>query len=41
MASCLIKDQWVPTVKLSDDRGKNTGDPTMVKLCKDTFGIKV
>lgn len=27
----------VPTVKISDDVGKNTGDPGMVKLCHETF----
>lgn len=27
----------IPTVKLSDDVGKNTGDSSMVKLCRDTF----
>jgi len=28
---------FVPTVKISDDVGKNTGDQGMVKLCRDTF----
>jgi len=39
MAACLINDRWVPTIKLSDDKGKNTGDEKMVKLCKDTLEI--
>lgn len=39
MSDCLIRDEWVPTIKLSDDEGKNTGDSKMVQLCKDTFRI--
>lgn len=33
-------DEWIDTVKLSDDKGKNTGKPKEVQLCKDTLGIK-
>jgi len=36
----LINNEWVPAVKLSDDIGKNTGDPKEVKLCKQTLRIK-
>jgi len=39
MTSCLVKDNWVPTIKLSDNKGKNTGDPEMIDLCKKTFNI--
>lgn len=30
-------NEWVPTVKLSDDRGKHTGNSEMVELCKRIF----
>jgi len=33
-------DEWVSTVKLSDDAGKNTGKSKVVQLCKDTLNIK-
>lgn len=33
-------DEWVDTVKLSDDKGKNTGKSKEVQLCKDTLNIK-
>lgn len=33
-------DEWIDTVKLSDDKGKNTGKTKEVQLCKDTLGIK-
>ncbi len=39
MSDCLVRNDWVPTIKLSDDTGKNTGDPKMVQLCKNTFNI--
>jgi len=31
---------WVPVCKLSDDKGKNTGRPEAVKLCKETLEIE-
>ncbi len=31
---------WIPTIKLSDVQGKNTGDPETIKLAKQTLGIK-
>jgi nicotinate phosphoribosyltransferase len=31
--------RWIPTIKLSDDLGKNTGDKQMIKLCEDTFSL--
>ena len=31
---------WIPVVKLSDEPGKNTGDPIMVKAVKVLMGIK-
>ena len=31
--------KWKPTVKLSDDVGKHTGEPQEVELCKCTLGI--
>ncbi|WP_028298660.1 nicotinate phosphoribosyltransferase [Olivibacter sitiensis] len=32
--------QWTPVVKLSDVRGKYTGDPKMIALSKEILGIK-
>lgn len=32
--------RWLPTVKLSDEKGKHTGDPQMVQLAKDVLGIE-
>jgi len=34
LTACYFDGHWVPTVKLSDDVGKNTGDPAEVALCK-------
>ena len=31
---------WIPTVKLSDERGKYTGDPKMIELAKEFLRIK-
>jgi nicotinate phosphoribosyltransferase len=33
-------DEWVDTVKLSDDKGKNTGNPDMVDLCQRELNIQ-
>jgi nicotinate phosphoribosyltransferase len=30
---------WIPTVKLSDDPGKNTGHSNAIKLCKESLNI--
>lgn len=30
---------WLPTIKLSDEKGKYTGDPTMIKLAKEFLRI--
>ncbi len=30
---------WVPTVKLSDDEGKHTGDERMIEACKVVLGV--
>lgn len=35
-----VGDMWMPTVKLSDNPGKHTGDPEMIDLCKKTLMIK-
>lgn len=32
-------DEWIDTVKLSDDLGKNTGNNKAIQLCKDTLNI--
>lgn len=31
--------EWVPTIKLSDERGKYTGDPRMIELAKEFLRI--
>ncbi|MHA6696879.1 nicotinate phosphoribosyltransferase [Chryseobacterium sp. A301] len=31
---------WIPTIKLSDEHGKYTGDPSMIKLAKEFLQIK-
>lgn len=31
---------WIPTVKLSDEKGKYTGDPKMIELAKEFLRIK-
>lgn len=31
---------WTNVVKLSDDKGKHTGDPKMIRLAKETLGIE-
>ncbi len=32
--------EWIPTVKLSDEHGKYTGDPKMIELAKEFLNIK-
>lgn len=32
--------EWIPTVKLSDEKGKHTGDPKMIELAKEFLRIK-
>lgn len=31
---------WIPVVKLSDEKGKNTGDPKMIRLAKEILEIE-
>jgi len=31
--------EWIPTVKLSDDKGKHTGYPKNIEFCKQSLGI--
>jgi len=33
------KGEWIQTCKLSDVKGKHTGDPKAIKLCKEVLGI--
>lgn len=35
-----INNEWIPTVKLSDEKGKYTGDPKMIELAKEFLRIK-
>jgi len=32
--------EWVPTIKLSDNKGKHTGDEKSIELCKGILNIK-
>ncbi|MCD2422388.1 nicotinate phosphoribosyltransferase [Niabella pedocola] len=32
--------RWVSTVKLSDEKGKHTGEPRMIRLAKEVLGIE-
>ena len=31
--------EWIPTIKLSDNEGKHTGDENSIKLCKGILNI--
>lgn len=39
MTEAKIDGSWVPTIKLSDDPGKWTGDPKTIALAKQTLGV--
>lgn len=39
VAAQSVNDDWVPTVKLSDERGKYTGDPKMIQLAKEFLRV--
>ena len=39
LSEVLVHDKWTHAVKLSDNIGKNTGDPTEVELCKKILKI--
>ncbi len=39
-AAQSLNQDWVPTVKLSDEPGKYTGDPRMIELAKEFLNIK-
>ena len=40
IAAQSINGDWIPTVKLSDEKGKYTGDPKMIELAKEFLRIK-
>ena len=41
MTAALPESQsWIPVVKLSDEKGKHTGDPKMISLSKEILGIE-
>lgn len=40
MTSAKILGEWIPTVKLSDNPSKHTGDERMISLCKNMLNIK-
>lgn len=40
ISEVFVKGHWIPAVKLSDNVGKNTGDPREVQLCKDLLRIE-
>lgn len=39
-AAKSVAGDWIPTVKLSDEQGKYTGDPKMIELAKEFLRIK-
>jgi nicotinate phosphoribosyltransferase len=39
LIGCKIEDEWVNTVKLSDDPMKNTGDPNEIAHCKKSLHL--
>ena len=38
--ACAEGEQWTPVVKLSDEKGKNSGDPATIALAKQELQIK-
>lgn len=40
IAAKSIAGDWIPTVKLSDEHGKYTGDPKMIELAKEFLRIQ-
>lgn len=40
MTAAFINDEWIPTIKLSDDKGKNTGDSEEIELAERILHIK-
>ncbi|MGZ5193292.1 MAG: nicotinate phosphoribosyltransferase [Kaistella sp.] len=40
IAAQSVSGDWTPTVKLSDEHGKYTGDPKMIELAKEFLRIK-
>ena len=40
IAAQSVSGDWIPTVKLSDEHGKYTGDPKMIELAKEFLRIK-
>ena len=39
LSSAKVLGEWTPTIKLSDNLGKNTGDENMIRLCKEMLNI--
>ena len=39
IAAQSVNGEWIPTVKLSDEHGKYTGDPKMIELAKEFLRI--
>ena len=40
ISDVFVNDEWIPAVKLSDNKGKNTGKVEEVKLCKQILNIE-
>jgi nicotinate phosphoribosyltransferase len=40
LSDVLVGDKWIPTIKLSDDEGKNTGNAEMIDLAKKVLSFK-
>ncbi len=41
LSAANILGEWIPTIKLSDNQGKHTGDVRMIDLCKEMLNIKI
>ena len=39
ISEVLVNGEWIPAVKLSDNKGKNTGNKDEVTLCKAELRI--
>jgi nicotinate phosphoribosyltransferase len=40
LVACNFDGEWIDTVKLSDDEGKNTGKSEVVSLCKKALNLE-
>ena len=40
LTAAKVLGEWIPTVKLSDNPGKHSGDKKTIELCKEILNIK-